>query len=57
VTRPISPLMAAFRLIAFRDRRCNLTATEYDECFDSLTGLLEQTNDERFRIEPEEEEE
>lgn len=48
--------MAAFRLIAFRDRRVNLTAVEYDECFDALTGLLEQTNDERFRIDDDSEE-
>jgi len=48
--RPISPLSAAFRLLALIRGSEPLTETEFDACVDSLVDLLEKANDEKYQL-------
>jgi len=52
VTRPISPLSAAFRLLALTRGSTPMTEVEFDACVDSLVDLLERANNEKFQLEP-----
>jgi len=51
VTRPISPLSAAFRLLALCRGSQPMTDVEFDACVDSLVSLLERANDEKYQLE------
>jgi len=51
VTRPISPLSAAFRLLALCRGSEPMTDVEFDACVDSLVSLLERANDEKYQLE------
>jgi len=50
VPRPISPLSAAFRLLALIRGSQPMTDVEFDACVDSLVGLLERANDEKYQL-------
>jgi len=52
VTRPISPLSAAFRLLALCRGSEPLTEEEFDACVDSLIDLLTRANDEKYQLQP-----
>jgi len=46
-----SPYTALSLLLLFKQRRIPLTVTEYDMYFDTILELLEDVNNERFRLE------
>jgi len=50
VPRPISPLSAAFRLLALIRGSEPMTDVEFDACVDSLVDLLERANDEKYQL-------
>lgn len=51
MTRPISPLSAAFRLLALCRGSQPMTDVEFDACVDSLVQLLEDANNEKYQLE------
>jgi len=48
----LSPLSALFQLLCFKRRLVGMTEQHFDDCFDAVTTLLEEANNERFRLYP-----
>jgi len=52
VVQPPSPYTALGMLLMFKQRRIDLDEETYDVCVDVLVGVLEDVNDEKFRLQP-----
>lgn len=50
--QPLSPYTALATLVLFKQRRLNIGEEMYDQCVDTIVGLLEEVNDEKFRLIP-----
>jgi len=50
VPRPISPLSAAFRLLALCRGSEAMSEQEFDACIDSLIDLMERANNEKYQL-------
>lgn len=50
-TPKVSPFTAVAMLTMFKQRRLNMDEEMFDTCVDALVQLLEDTNDEKFRLE------
>lgn len=37
-------------LVAFRDRKLNLDEEVFEQCFDTVVSLLEDCNNEKYRV-------
>lgn len=55
MSKGLSPLSALFQLLCFKRRIVGMTERHFDDCFDVVTGLLEEANNERFRLTPSQE--
>jgi len=47
-----SPLTSLTMLILWKQRRIDITREDYDLFVDTVVGVLEEANDETFRLEP-----
>jgi len=50
VQQPMSFFTAVGVLVAFRDRKLNLDEEIFEQCLDTLIGLLEDVNNEKYRL-------
>jgi len=50
-TPKVSPFTAVAMLTMFKQRRLNMHEEQFHQCVDALVELLEQTNNEKFRLE------
>jgi len=46
----MSPFTAVALLCLFKQGRMSLTTAQFDECFDALMELMEDSNDEKHRL-------
>jgi len=46
----MSPFTAVALICLFKQGRMRLTYSQFDECWDALTQLLEEANDEKHRL-------
>lgn len=51
VVQPLSPYTALASLVLFKQRRLSMSEEFYDQCVDTIVALLEEVNDERYRLE------
>jgi len=49
-TPKVSPHTALALLLLFKQRRLELDERQYEECVDTIVELLEQVNDESYRL-------
>jgi len=52
VPRPISPLSAAFRLLALCRGAEPMSEQDFDLCIEALIDLMERANNEKYQLEP-----
>lgn len=50
VQQPISFFTAVGILVAFRNKQLNLDEEIFEVCFDVICGLLEDVNNEKYRL-------
>jgi len=48
----LSPYTALSLLLLFKQRRIPLTQTQFDQCFDTIVDVLDEANNEKFRLDP-----
>jgi len=48
----MSPYTALATLVLFKQRRLNIDQVTYDQCLDVIIDLLEECNNEKFRLTP-----
>jgi len=49
--QPLSPYTALASLVLFKQRRLTMSEEFYDQCVDTVVSLLEDVNDEKYRLE------